>query len=133
MPNAQDSLTANPKALMKVCSIELESWQSLKSGNSQDKQSHGVGGDKVMKKGGDGAHNWGSDSHELQDELAGQEDAQRDAEEAIAEGDQHPGVESYAKRAGLDAPAPSESTGTLAEEYAEKEGKSLYRPFVCSR
>ena len=64
----------------------------------------------------------GGASSELQDEIAGQQDAQQDARDAKAEGDLHPGVQSYTERttpsSGSDA-----DTGTLSEEYAEKEGK----------
>lgn len=64
-----------------------------------DKHSHGVGGEQVMKKGGEGGHNWGGVDSELRDELAAQEDARRDAEEAIADGDERPAGQSFNERA----------------------------------
>ncbi len=63
----------------------------------------------------------GGPDSELRDELAAKEDAQRDAEEAIAEGDQHPGVPSYTERATAGAGTGREG-GSLSDEYAEKEG-----------
>ncbi|KAK9896855.1 hypothetical protein P389DRAFT_194509 [Cystobasidium minutum MCA 4210] len=93
-----------------------------------DKHSHGIGGEKVMKKHGEGAHNWGGSGHELEDEMAAQEDAQRDAEEALAEGDERPsGGQSFTQRAIGDATYDAGNQGTLSEEFAEKEGAYITR------
>lgn len=55
--------------------------------------------------------------------MAAQEDAQRDAEEAIAEGDERPAGQGFTKRAIDDATYDAGSKGTLSDEFAEKEGK----------
>jgi len=78
-----------------------------------------------MKKGGEGPHNWGGAASELDDEIAAQQDAQRDAEAAIAEGDEHPGVQSFEQRSGEVSTSPD--TGSLSEDYANKEGGLLAR------
>lgn len=83
-----------------------------------------------MKKHGEGPHNWGGPDSELADELAAQEDAQRDAEEAIAEGDEHPGVQSFTERATTGVTAGSDNQGSLSDEFAEKEGALLERTNV---
>ncbi|CAD6578535.1 MAG: hypothetical protein CYPHOPRED_000606, partial [Cyphobasidiales sp. Tagirdzhanova-0007] len=92
----------------------------------QDKHTHSLDGEKRMKKAGEGPHNWGGASSELDDEVAAQQDAQQDAAEAIAEGDLHPGVQSYTERA-TPASGGNADTGTLSEEFAEKEGSMLSR------
>lgn len=68
-------------------------------------------------------YNRGGSGHELEDEMAAQEDAQRDAEEALAEGDERPsGGQSFTQRAIGDATYDAGNQGTLSEEFAEKEG-----------
>lgn len=54
--------------------------------------------------------------------MAAQEDAQREAAEAIAEGDERPPGRSYTERAIGDATYDVGSKGSLSDEYAEKEG-----------
>jgi hypothetical protein len=65
----------------------------------------------------------GADS-ELRDEIDAQEDARRDAEEARADGDEHPVGQTFDERAKAGTSLDVGSTGTLAEEFADKEGES---------
>jgi len=80
-----------------------------------------------MKKGGEGPHNWGGADSELRDEIDAQEDARRDAEEARADGDEHPVGQTFDERAKAGTSLDVGSTGTLAEEFADKEGSRLAR------
>lgn len=68
------------------------------------------------------AHRGGADT-ELRDEIAAQEDARKDAEEARAEGDEHPVGQTFTERATGGANLDVGSTGTLSEEFADKEGR----------
>lgn len=54
--------------------------------------------------------------------MAAQEDAQRDAAEAISEGDERPAGQSFTQRAIGDAAYDAGNRGSLSDEYAEKEG-----------
>lgn len=65
----------------------------------------------------------GADSG-LRDEIDAQEDARRDAEEARADGDEHPIGQTFDERAKAGTSLDVGSTGTLAEEFADKEGES---------
>lgn len=55
--------------------------------------------------------------------MAAQEDAQRDAAEAISEGDERPAGQSFTQRAIGDATYDAGNRGSLSDEYAEKEGE----------
>lgn len=68
----------------------------------------------------------GGSGHELEDEMAAQQDAQREADEAIAEGDERPTGQSFTQRAIDDATYDAGNQGTLSEEFAEKEGASWH-------
>lgn len=67
-------------------------------------------------------HFRGGPASELEDELAAQQDAQREAEEAIAEGEDIPGVQSFADRV-TGGVSGGPDTGSLAQEFADKEGQ----------
>ena len=71
-------------------------------------------------------HCRGGSGHELEDEMAAQDDAQRDAAEAISEGDERPSGQSFTQRAIGDATFDAGSKGSLSDEYAEKEGESRF-------
>jgi hypothetical protein len=79
----------------------------------------------------------GGAEHELQDEIAAQQDAARDAEEAAADGDERVNVRSFDQRAVGDATYDAGGQGSLSDEFAEKEGtftidKSTHKSTCCS-
>lgn len=64
--------------------------------------------------------------------MAAQEDAQREAAEAIAEGDERPPARSYTERAIGDATYDAGSKGSLSDEFAEKEGEEILLDYMAA-